>query len=172
MKKTAWFLGTALFLTFLWTNCGKVVWAENALSASGLPLPRFVSLRSSQVNLRSGPGVRYPVEWVYLKRALPVEIIAEFDNWRLIRDWEGTEGWVHQSMLSGRRMIRVTGVERDLRRLSSEDTVLVARVEAGVIGRLLQCPQDSIFCRVEINGYQGWLKRGEFWGVYPGERID
>ena len=160
-----------LCLVFLLAFAYQSVWAETT-AASGLPLPRFVSLRSSQVNLRSGPGIRYPVEWVYLKRALPVEIIAEFDNWRLIRDWEGTEGWIHQSMLSGRRMIRVTGVERDLRRSPNDDSILVAKVESGVVGRLLQCPQGSIFCRVEINGYHGWLKKGEFWGVYPGERID
>ena len=172
MKKIKLFSLFLVFFALAFACMLENSFAGSGTSPSGLPLPRFVSLRSSQVNLRSGPGIRYPVEWVYLKRALPVEIIAEFDNWRLTRDWEGTEGWVHQSMLSGRRMIRVTGVERDLRRSPSENSVLVARVEAGVIGRLIQCPQDSMFCRVEINGYQGWLKRGEFWGVYPGERID
>ena len=72
---------------------------------TGLPVPRFVSLRSAEVNVRTGPGTRYPVEWVFVKRDIPVEITAEFDTWRRIRDWEGTEGWVHQSMLSGKRAI-------------------------------------------------------------------
>src|SRR5579862_3380664 len=83
--------------------------------ASGLPLPRFASLRSDEVNLRSGPGVRYPVDWIYTRRDLPVEVIAEFDTWRKIRDWQGTEGWVHQSFLSARRMVVVTGERRRLR---------------------------------------------------------
>ena len=143
------------------------------VGSSGLPLPRFASLRTSQVKLRSGPGVRYPTEWVYLKKALPIEIVSEFENWRWVRDWEGTEGWMHLSMLSGRRMIRVTGVERELRRAPEEGGVPIARVESGVIGKLLQCPSgDNNYCRVEINGYQGWLKRNEFWGTYPGERIE
>ncbi|MGD9637471.1 MAG: SH3 domain-containing protein [Alphaproteobacteria bacterium] len=162
------------FLVFLLTAFSITIstsYAES-ISQSGLPLPRFVSLRFQRVNLRSGPGTRYPVKWVYLKIGLPVEVITEFDNWRLVRDWEGTEGWMHQSTLSGRRMIRITGVERNLRNSPAEDSPLVAKLEAGVIGKLLQCPRDSMFCRVEVNNYHGWLKRGEFWGVYPGEHID
>ena len=69
---------------------------------SGLPLPRFVSLKASQANLRIGPGTTYPVEWTYVKRGLPLEIIQEYDNWRRVRDADGTEGWVSQALLSGR----------------------------------------------------------------------
>src|SRR5271165_7115035 len=86
-----------------------------AAETSGLPLPRFVSLRSDEVNLRTGPGARYPVDWIYTRRDLPVEVIAEFEAWRKIRDWQGAEGWVHQSMLAARRMIVVTGQQRRLR---------------------------------------------------------
>ncbi len=88
--------------------------------AGGLPIPRFVSLRTNPINLRAGPGVRYPVDWVYVRRYLPVEVIDEFDTWRQIRDPAGAEGWVHQSMLSGKRTAVVTGSVRTLKRDGDE----------------------------------------------------
>jgi SH3-like domain-containing protein len=151
---------------------GSFVLRAEAAETSGLPLPRFVSLRSDEVNLRTGPGVRYPVDWIYTRRDLPVEIVAEFEAWRKIRDWQGTEGWVHQSMLSGRRMVVVLGQVRKLRREANENAEAVAMVEAGVMGRLVQCPRNSAFCRVETGGATGWLKRDEFWGVYRGEWVE
>lgn len=140
--------------------------------SSGLPLPRFVSLRSDQVNMRSGPGVRYPVDWVYLRRNLPVEVIAEFDTWRKIRDPDGAEGWVHQSMLAGRRTVMVKAPQAFLRRTADELGTPAAVVQQGVIGRLVQCPVNSDFCRIEVSGFQGWLKRQEFWGVYRTEFME
>lgn len=139
---------------------------------SGLPLPRFVTLRSDQVNMRAGPGVRYPVDWVYLKRDLPVEVIAEFDTWRKIRDPDGMEGWVHQSMLSGRRMVMIRKDRAMLRRTADEMASPAAWLQTGVLGKLIQCPPESVYCRVEVSGYQGWLKRDEFWGVHRGESVD
>lgn len=137
--------------------------------SSGLPLPRFVSLRSDEVNLRTGPGVRYPVDWIYTRRDLPVEVIAEFETWRKIRDWQGTEGWVHQSMLSARRMVVVIGQERRLRAEPDEKSPSIALVDPNVVGRLISCPRDRTYCKLAFDNFQGWLKRGEFWGVYPGE---
>ncbi|MCA1908774.1 MAG: hypothetical protein LDL39_10475 [Magnetospirillum sp.] len=140
---------------------------------SGLPLPRFVSLKSDEVNLRAGPGVRYPIDWIYTRKDLPVEIVAEFEAWRKIRDWEGAEGWVHQSMLSGRRMMVVIGREaRVLRSSDSESSDAVAQVTPGVLGRILQCPRNRDFCRVEIGAAQGWLRRDYLWGVYKGEWLE
>lgn len=139
---------------------------------SGLPLPRFVSLRSDEVNLRSGPGVRYPIDWIYSRKDLPVEVIAEFEAWRKIRDWQGTEGWVHQSMLSGRRMMVVMGAARSLRSSDAESADPLAVVEAGVLGRILQCPRNRDFCRIEVSQSQGWMRRDEIWGVYKGEWIE
>lgn len=138
---------------------------------SGQRLPRFVSLRATQVNLRSGPGVRYPIEWVYLQRDLPVEVIQEFDHWRKIRDWEGTEGWVHRSMLSGNRAIRVVGTVAPLRAQPQAESPVVAQLEGGVVGRLVACPENSAFCRIEAGGYSGWLPRAAFWGAYRGETV-
>ena len=137
---------------------------------TGLPVPRFVTLRSDEVNVRTGPGTRYPVEWVFLRKDIPVEITAEFDTWRRIRDWEGAEGWVHQSMLSGRRAVVVTGEVRSLRRSPAVGTPSVARVEPGVVGRLNRC--RGPWCEVDVQGYEGWLERGEFWGVYPEEVVE
>lgn len=134
---------------------------------TGLPLPRFVSLRSGEVNLRTGPGVRYPIDWVYKRRNLPVEIIDEFDTWRRIRDWQGTVGWVHQSMLQGRRSVLVTGRTRLLRRDPGDESPGLAHAEAGVIGDLKRCRSD--WCEVELEGYSGWLRTDEFYGIYPQE---
>ncbi|SDH04144.1 SH3 domain-containing protein [Roseospirillum parvum] len=141
--------------------------------STGLPLPRFASLRSDKVNLRRGPGVRYPVDWVYLKRDLPVEVIGEFDTWRKIRDPEGTEGWVHQSMLSGRRTLIVTGGEPvDLTAEADPDSPPRAHVEPGVLGHLLTCQANARTCRAEINDLTGFLPRDRLWGIHRGEQVD
>jgi SH3-like domain-containing protein len=137
---------------------------------TGLPLPRFVSLRNDKVNMRTGPGVRYPIEWVYQRRGLPVEIVDEFDNWRRIRDWEGDLGWVHSSMLSGRRTFRVTGQPRILRREPKDNAPAVAKLMPGVVGDLESC--NGSWCRLSADGYDGWLQRDEFYGVYPRETLD
>ena len=137
-----------------------------------LPLPRFVSLRTDPVNLRNGPGVRYPVEWVYMRRRLPVEIIAEFETWRQIRDLDGAEGWVHQSMLSGRRTGMIKGEAQALRKANVDKAETLAMLEPGVVVDIQRCPADGPFCRVEIGSRQGWLKRDQFWGVYPQEKIE
>jgi len=146
--------------------------AALASETSGLPLPRFVSLRSDEVNLRTGPGARYPVDWIYTRRDLPVEVIAEFEAWRKIRDWQGAEGWVHQSMLSARRMVVVTGPQRHLRAEPEDKSPSLALLDANVMGRLLSCPRAKPYCKIEVNNIQGWLKRDEFWGVYSGEYIE
>lgn len=139
-------------------------------AADQLPIPRFVSLRSNEVNIRTGPGPRYPIEWVMTKQTLPVEILEEFEGWRRIRDWEGTQGWVHQSMLSGRRTGLVIGSVRLLRRKAEDNAATVARLEPGVIGHLMECRGG--WCRMEIGGLRGWLRVDEIFGVYPKEAFD
>ena len=146
--------------------------AEAQVSGSGLPLPRFVSLRAGEVNLRTGPGVQYPVEWVYRKSGLPLEVIAEYKTWRKVRDWEGSQGWVHQTMLSAKRGFIVTGGTRDIRTKANMKAPAVARVQTGVSGRLVACPGGSAFCRVEVEGFEGWLNRADFWGVLKGEAFE
>jgi SH3-like domain-containing protein len=162
-------LAGALLIVAISLWVGKEAAADTLGSETKLPIPRFVSLRSAEVNLRTGPGTNYPVDWVFVRRGLPVEVIAEFDVWRKIRDWQGTVGWVHQSMLDGKRAARVTGADRELRAEPAESATIVARLAPGVIGHLLEC--DAAWCRIDVEGYRGWLRRDEFWGTYPDEKV-
>jgi len=132
-------------------------------------LPRFASLRADKVNVRVGPGVRYPVAWVYVRKSLPVEVLAEFELWRKIRDREGVEGWVHKSLLSGIRTAIIKGGVQTLYRRPG-GTVPILRAQSGVQGRLLTC--KKIYCRLKVSGTDGWINRKSLWGVYPGEIFD
>ena len=141
-------------------------------TATSLPLPRFAALRSDEVNLRTGPGVRYPIDWVYKRRDLPVEIEREFEVWRLVRDQDGVKGWVHQATLTGRRSFVVTGTERVMRRQGNADASAVARLQPGVVGHIRSCEATAQWCQVQVGDYKGWLKRDEFWGILPNEAIN
>jgi SH3-like domain-containing protein len=141
-----------------------------ATAEPGAPLPRFAALRASEVNLRAGPGTEYPVEWVFLRRALPIEITAEYGQWRKIRDFDGSEGWVHKSLLTGRRSAMVTGEIRTLRDSPDPDAAPLAFAEPGVIGRLLAC--EDGWCEIDAAGYKGWLPSTHLWGVYAGEVVE
>ena len=134
------------------------------------PVPRFVSLKAGEVNARAGPGKRYPVKWKYVRPGLPVEIIAEYETWRKIRDWEGQESWVHRAMLTGTRRLIVTGEIRTLRRRAEADAPAVVRLKPGMIAEIEDCGNG--WCRVEVRDYRGWLKYSDVWGVYPGEVVD
>ncbi len=140
--------------------------AENELGAR---LPRFVSLRSDLVNLRVGPGENYPIQWVLTRKEMPVEIVREFEHWRMIRDWQGTEGWVHERMVWGKRGVVVKGGIRALRRQPDPASEVVARAEPGVFARLVECRGG--WCRIEAAEITGWVQRGEVWGVYPDEVV-
>jgi SH3-like domain-containing protein len=151
-----------------------------ALGASGLPVPRFVSLKPARVNLRIGPGRDYPVSWLFMKAGLPVEIIQEYDNWRRIRDADGTEGWVYQSLLSGKRTaITAPWRKKDkgdgdkmvaMRREASETAGVAAEIEPGVMGTVRECTGQ--WCRMDAGGVRGWIKQSDLWGVYPGEAFN
>jgi SH3-like domain-containing protein len=169
-RNTAYILAMSLLVAGGIVAAGQRATAQGLGSDTGLPIPRFVSLRSDEVNLRTGPRTTYPVEWVYVRRDLPVEVTAEFDAWRRIRDWQGTSGWVHQSMITGRRTVRIAGSERNLLREPDDSAPLVARLAPGVIGRLMKC--NGSWCRIEVMSHRGWLKRNEFWGTYPNETIE
>ena len=140
-------------------------------SNTGLPLPRFAALRSDDVNFRSGPGTRYPIDWVYKRRDLPVEIEREFDLWRLVRDPLGNKGWVNQATLTGRRTAIVTGAERVLRQTADDAAGPIAKLKVGVILRLRSCDGGSQWCQAQIGDYRGFIRRSEIWGVTPDEVI-
>jgi SH3-like domain-containing protein len=143
-----------------------------AADVSGLPIPRFVSLRATEANMRAGPGEQYPITWTYRRQGLPLEVTAEYDHWRRVRDWQGAEGWMHASMLTGKRSIIVTGDVRPLRADPVPGSPVLARIEGKVIGKLLSCPKGVSWCQVQIAGVKGWLLRAEMWGVYDGEKFD
>lgn len=143
---------------------------------SGLPLPRFVSLKSAKVNSRTGPGVNYSVEWMYMKAGLPVEILQEYDNWRRIRDSEGAEGWINQSLLTGRRTAIVApwqkGRKSQVSLLAEPDgkSDAVALLEPGVVGKIVSC--NGKWCEMNFDGHEGWINQTLLWGAYPDEQIE
>lgn len=143
--------------------------AASAGADEALPIPRFASLKSDEVNLRAGPGEDKPKLWIYQRAGLPVEIIEEFDTWRRIRDYKGVVGWVSAALLSGKRTAIVTDERRTLHAKPDAAAPAVAELDPGVIGKLIEC--DGAWCRLDVKGYQGWLLRTEFWGVFPDEVV-
>ncbi len=140
---------------------------------TGLTLPRFVSLRSNHINARSGPGARYPIEWVYMQKSAPVEIIAEFELWRKIKDWQGSESWVHKSMLAGKRCAKVTTPgENNIYEKADYKSKVIAKVEDEVVGEIVKCPAVNAFCRIKFGTIEGWVPKQNIYGVYANEVID
>jgi SH3-like domain-containing protein len=152
--------------------------APEATGASGLPVPRYVSLKSDRVNMRVGPGVDYRTAWVYRQAGLPLEVIKEYEGWRQVRDAYGASGWVLQSLLSGRRTALVLPWEVKtgqpppkvaLRDNDSERARPVAMVEAGVIANISSC--DGLWCYVNVDRFHGYIEQKKLWGVYESEVI-
>jgi SH3-like domain-containing protein len=143
-------------------------------AASGLPVPRYVSLKPDRVTVRGGPNRDHEIAFVFTRAGLPVEITAESDNWRRIRDWEGSEGWVYHSLLSGRRTALVSAKQKDelvpLYDKADADSDLVARLQPGVLASVKHC--SGTWCRIFGTGFDGWIVQDRLWGVYPNEKID
>ena len=143
-------------------------------TATGLPVPRYVSLKSERVNLREGPSKDHRTSWVFQRAGLPVEITAEFETWRRIRDSEGAEGWVLHSLLSGKRTALVapwmkTGTV-PLYAKANANADLAAQLQPSVLGQLKNC--DGKWCRFTGPGFDGYVQQDRLWGVYPNEKID
>lgn len=139
-----------------------------------LPVPRFVSLKSDKVNVRKGPATDQAIVWVFSRAGLPVEVIAESDNWRRVRDSEGADGWVFHSLLSARRTVLITPWSKDgssvpLYSSKSTSSRAVAALQAGVLGNVLNC--DGEWCELSVEDYSGYVQQEELWGVYKGEEI-
>jgi SH3-like domain-containing protein len=147
---------------------------DAALTTSGLPVPRYVSLKSDHVNVRAGPTKDNDVAWVYTRSGLPVEITQEFENWRRVRDSEGAEGWVYHSLLSGRRTAVITMKNKDdlasLYEQADAASAVSARLQAGVVAQVRHCA--SGWCHVTGNGFDGWIEQQRLWGVYADEKVD
>jgi SH3-like domain-containing protein len=146
--------------------------SEIATGPSGLPLPRFVSLKADKINVHVGPAKTYGVTWIYTRVGLPVEITAEFENWRRIRDSEGAEGWVYHSLLSGRRTGMVLAKEElvPLREAGDPEGSITAQLQGGVVGMVKKC--NGTWCRIAGDGFDGWIEQQRLWGVYPNEKIE
>ena len=140
---------------------------------SGLPIPRFVSLKRSKVNVRLGPSSEHKIAWIFHYKGLPVEIIAEFEHWRRIRDSDGQEGWVYHSLLTGKRTATVApwrkGTAIGLLEGPKADDNVIANVNAGAVGDVKTC--NGAWCQLNIKGYEGWIQQTMLWGVYPNETI-
>ena len=133
--------------------------------------PRFLSLRADRVNARAGPGTRYPISWVYRRQGLPVEAIAQFEDWYRVRDADGDEGWIHRRLVSGTRMaLIIAGGVLDVHRRPSGDSQTILRAESSVQGELMACQAN--WCQLVIGGQIGWLPRSALWGVYADEEFE
>ncbi len=145
-----------------------------SVGKSGLPVPRFVSLKAGRVNVRVGPGDDYKVAWVFTKPALPVEVIAEFDTWRRVRDSDGQVGWVFHSLLSSRRTAVVSPWQKaDLVPIhagATTEAAVTAYLQPGVLASVDHCHDG--WCNLSGKGYSGWIEEARLWGVYPGENVD
>ena len=147
---------------------------QGAGPASGLPVPRFVSLKADKVNVRAGPSREQRVTWIFTRIGLPVEITAESDNWRRIRDAEGSEGWIYHSLLSGRRTVLVAPWSKEgsfaLRERADAQAPLAARLQHGVLGTVRSC--NGKWCRIFGEGFDGYIEQERLWGVYPNESVE
>ncbi len=145
------------------------VWAQELGKVTGLPIPRFVSLKSNSTNARRGPSLSHRVDWEFLRKGLPVRVTAEYENWRRIEDSEGAGGWVHYTLLSGSRTVLVTSDEATLYRDANATSAKVAVAQIGVVAYVDSCGNG--WCEIEISGYDGWTEAGNLWGVYGVEMV-
>ncbi len=150
---------------------GSIAGASSG-AKTGLPIPRFVSLKPSDTPMREGPSKDHAVKWIFKREGLPVEVTAEFDNWRRIRDAEGVEGWVYQTRLSGKRNVMVMSRSAELITLHtspSETSHVPARLQPGVIAMLDNCNKN--WCKIKGEDFSGYVKQDRLWGVYASEIV-
>jgi SH3-like domain-containing protein len=164
----------AIAALIMFASAAGVAWAGNDPTPSGLPVPRFVSLKADRVTVRGGPDKAHDVAWIYTRVGWPVEITAEFENWRRIRDSDGSEGWVYHSLLSGKRMAAVQLKSKTalaaLYREPDAKSAMAAELQVGVLGTVKRC--TGTWCQISGDGFEGWIEQNELWGVYPGETVE
>ena len=166
----------AILIAFAFLSATKVLAEDGpgrgAGTVTGLPLPRFVSLKSSEVNVRAGPGGDYQIAWVFRRAGLPVEVLAEFENWRQVRDSDGGTGWVASALTSARRTAIVAPwAKGTLFQLTASrgGSTAVAQIEPGAIVDIMSC--DGEDCEVYAGKQKGWVPQKTLWGVYPRETV-
>lgn len=134
---------------------------------TNLPLPRFVSLKATKANVRRGPSQSHRIDWVLMHSGTPLQVTAEFEHWRRVRDQDNVGGWIHYSLLSGHRTVVVQGQRIPLHSEPSENSSTVALAEKGVIATLGACLPS--WCEIETGGHKGWVSKSEIWGVGAAE---
>lgn len=143
---------------------------DTPFKSTPYPVPRFVSIGSGKVYVRTGPGKKYPIKWGIEKKGLPVEIVLEYEHWRKIKDPSGDQGWVHSSLLSGNRTGVLAGEGRaSLMQKPKEGARTIAYLEPGTLFSIEEC--NKIWCEVNASGYKGWIQQQRIWGVYPNEEF-
>jgi SH3-like domain-containing protein len=148
--------------TIVLAMAGGAVATERG-KVTNLPIPRYVSLKASEGNVRRGPSLSHRIDWVFTRRDMPLEVTDEYGHWRRVRDRDGQGGWIHHSLLSGVRTVIVEEDMAALRLKPAADAPVSARAEAGVIATLGPCQRD--WCRVGASGYRGWVSKSAVWGV-------
>lgn len=157
-----------LFLFFL--SPASLLSDEARGSVTNLPIPRFVSTKTDETNVRRGPSLTHRIDWVFKRKSMPLEVIAEHGHWRRVLDRDGAGGWVHYSLLSGVRTVIVEQDMLDIFITPDPQAPVNARFEMGVIARLGECNPE--WCRVSAGGFTGWTLKPTLWGVNPDEIRD
>jgi SH3-like domain-containing protein len=137
---------------------------------TNLPIPRYVSMKATEANVRRGPSLAHRIDWVYRRKDLPLEIVAEFGHWRQVRDIDGAGGWVHYSLLSGVRTVMVDAPTTHMMTKPDRQSGVAAIVEKGVVARLDECTVE--WCRIRKDGHRGWVQKTALWGVQADELIE
>ncbi|SHG87714.1 SH3 domain-containing protein [Marivita hallyeonensis] len=164
---TGGLLSAALGLSLLWPTDLS---AGDRGSVTNLPLPRFVSMKAAEGNVRRGPSLSHRIDWVYKRRNMPLQITAEHGHWRRVQDRDGAGGWVHYALLSGVRTALVEVDTLNLYAKPDSTSQVNAQLKLGVVAEVRKC--DVNWCELSAGGYRGWARKGTYWGVKPGEVFD
>ena len=160
-----------LFVSILFAVTSiQLTYGKERGPVTNLPMPRYVSLKASKANARRGPSLSHRIDWVFVRKHMPLEIYGEYENWRRVRDIDGAGGWVHYSLLSGSRTTILTVDMQPLFKTPENDAKIVARFEKGAIGDITKCALN--WCQLTAGGYKGWVPKIAMWGVYVDEEKD
>ncbi len=161
---------TALLCSAILLCAGAAAATEKRGPVTNLPLPRFVSMKAAESNVRRGPSLTHRVDWVFKRRGMPLEITAEYGHWRRVQDRDGAGGWVHYALLSGSRTVLIEEELLQVYTRPDPQSQVSAAFELGVVARLGECNRD--WCKISSNGYRGWAPKHKLWGVAPEEIRD
>ncbi len=134
---------------------------------TNLPLPRYVSMKAAEGNVRRGPSLTHRIDWVFKRRGMPLQITAEYGNWRKVQDRDGAGGWVHYALLSGVRTVLIESEMLPVFTTPDPNSQVSAQFESGVVARLGTCNLE--WCHISAGGYRGWTQKSNLWGVDPAE---